>query len=146
MSEESKTPFIEQGTSCGIEVEAKEHEVLLWQHQRQGNIHVENSNVPKLIGVLQNIKNGGKKEGYVFVQFESRDIQPDTEENYNRIKADLGKLIRECAFIVTNYSTMYSSFDIKVEDGHRGPILSDKNGYDWWYNINGGYKINPHGR
>lgn len=55
MSDQKQNPVIEQGTSCGIEIEAREKDVLFFQHQRQAQIHIDLSNIPKLIEILQSI-------------------------------------------------------------------------------------------
>lgn len=52
MEENRVIAVIEQGTSCGIEVEAREKEVFLFQHGRQAQIHLNNDKILLLIDAL----------------------------------------------------------------------------------------------
>lgn len=66
-------------------------------------------------------------------------IEYDPEDTYESQDEALHVLLSQCEYIVTNYGTMYPSEGAKVNFGHRGPQVLNEDGFDWYYNIKGGY-------
>ena len=81
-------------------------------------------------------------EEYKFIKFESENLDGDDSNEEPIIREELKNLISRCDFIVTSYSTMYNFNVVKdIVWGHRGPQMQYKTGgYDWYYNISGGYE------
>lgn len=80
---------------------------------------------------------------YKFIEFENRETSILTEEDYAKVEKELKELVSSCAFICTWYGHMYPTDGATVSYGHRGPVLQtkDDSGFDWYYRVSGGYKL-----
>lgn len=68
-------------------------------------------------------------------EFIDRDEYETDEDN------GLQRLLDECEFIVTEYGTMYPSEGCEVMLLRNWVISSPTGGYDSFYNVKGGYKL-----
>lgn len=63
-------------------------------------------------------------------------------DNVDEIKKNMNEFLNNYKFIVCNGYMYETNTIVSVGEGLRGPRLEFKNNeYEWWYNIDGGYKL-----